>query len=290
MLKRKAFNRIFLTTVIFFIVFVLYTFMNNSSTSDDVSSHFISGSYVYTLNEDDYVSKASVYVSKSLSLEDEIRERLEIITDENNKNSLLPSYFKPILPKNTEVLDVVIEDGIVKLYFSKELYDISSYQAEKMIESIIYTISDDDNVLGIELYADGEMVKYVPHTNKVLPTILTRDFGINKVYDIRETSSVVKVIMTYYGKFDGVFYEIPVTRYVNSDVSKLQVIVDSLDGMVSGLNLISMVDEVKLVDYKISSGCIFLVFDRELNDDEKRIIKASVMANYDVNEVLFGVS
>ena len=289
MLKRKAFNRIFLTTVIFFIVFVLYIFMNDSFPSNGFSNGFVSGSYVYTLNEDNYISKASVYVSKSLSLEDEIRERLEIITDENNKNSLLPSYFKPILPKNTEVLDVVIEDGIVKLYFSKELYDISAYQAEKMIESIIYTISDDD-ILGIELYADGEMVKYVPHTDKMLPTILTRDFGINKVYDIRETSSVVKVVMTYYGKFDGIFYEIPVTRYVNSDVSKLQVIVDNLDGMVSGLNLISMVDEVELVDYKISSGCIFLVFDRELSDDEKKIIKSSVMANYDVNEVLFGVS
>ncbi|MDO4369598.1 MAG: GerMN domain-containing protein [bacterium] len=288
MLKRKAFNRILLTTIIFFIVLILCTFMNGSFDEDSFREKS-QDNYVYTLNSDNYVSKASVYVSKELSLEDEIKEKLEIITDENNKNSLLPSYFKPILPKNTEILDVKLEDSLVKLYFSKELYDINKEQAEKMIESIIYTINDNKDILGIEIYADGDMLKYVPHTDKMLPTVLTRDFGINKTYEISSTSDIVKVVMTYYGSYDGVYYEVPITKYVNSDMDRLDVIINNLDGMVYGLNLISMVDDVELVDYKVNSGCIYVVLNRELDKDEKKVVRSSIFANYDVKDVEFGV-
>ena len=288
MLKRKAFNRILLTTIIFFIVLILCTFMNGSFDEDSFREKS-QDNYVYTLNSDNYVSKASVYVSKELSLEDEIKEKLEIITDENNKNSLLPSYFKPILPKNTEILDVKLEDSLVKLYFSKELYDINKEQAEKMIESIIYTINDNKDILGIEIYADGDMLKYVPHTDKMLPTVLTRDFGINKTYEISSTSDIVKVVMTYYGSYDGVYYEVPITKYVNSDMDRLDVIINNLDGMVYGLNLISMVDDVELVDYKVNSGCIYVVLNRELDKDEKKVVRSSILANYDVKDVEFGV-
>ena len=42
----------------------------------------------------------------------------------------------------------------------------------------------DTLILGIEIYVDGSLLKYVPHTNKQLPAILTKDFGINKTYEI----------------------------------------------------------------------------------------------------------
>jgi hypothetical protein len=119
------------------------------------------------------------------------------MTSENNKNALLPSYFKPILPENTKVLDVVVEDSLVKVYFSKELNNITEEQSEKMIEAIVYTITD-ENILGIEIYVDDQLLKYVPHTKKELPTVLTRDFGINKTYEIFSANDIAKVVMTYY--------------------------------------------------------------------------------------------
>lgn len=289
MLKRKAFNRIFLTTIIFFIVFIVCTFMKGTLEEETHTKKFVNVSYIYTLNKDNYISKASVYVSKELSLEDKIKEKLEIMTEENNKNSLLPSYFKPILPKNTKILDVKIEDSIVKLYFSHELYDINKEQSEKMIESIIYTISDNKNILGIEIYADKDMLKYVPHTNKPLPALLTTDFGINKTYEISSTKDIVKIVMTYYGKNEGTYYEVPVTKYVNGTKEKLEIIIDNLENMVYGLNLISMVDNVELIDYKITSKSIYIILNRELEENEKKVIKSSVLANYDVKDVEFGV-
>ena len=195
MLKKKAFNRIFITTIIFFIVFTLYSLKEVDKKVEVKTNNEKNEEVIYTLNDDDYISKTSVYVSKALTLEDKIREKLEIMVSENNKNALLPSYFRPILPENTRVLDVTVEDSLVKINFSKEFMDVTELQSEKMIEAIVYTITD-ENILGIEIYVEGAMLKYVPHTKKALPTILTKDIGINKTYEIFSSDDISKVVMT----------------------------------------------------------------------------------------------
>ena len=62
-----------------------------------------------------------------------------------------------------------------------------------MIEAIIYTLTDLDDINGVELYINGELLKYIPHTNKNLPTILTKDYGINKKYEISSNKDINKV-------------------------------------------------------------------------------------------------
>ena len=253
MLKRKAFNRIFFSTVAFFLVFTLYNLkvVNNSDINNKIEKN-INKETVYTLNNDNYISKTDVYVGKFYTLEDKIKEKLEIMTSENNKNALLPSYFKPILPENTKVLDVVVEDSLVKVYFSKELNNINEEQSEKMIEAIVYTITD-ENVLGIEIYVEGNLLKYVPHTKKELPTILTKDFGINKTYEIFSSNNIAKVVMTYYTNCGEDLCEVPVTKYVNDDREVLEIVFDELSEVSYDSNFISLLENTKIINYKINN-------------------------------------
>ena len=76
-----------------------------------------------------------------------------------------------------------------------------------------------------ELYINGELLKYIPHTNKNLPTILTKDYGINKKYEISSNKDINKVVLYYLG-FDNNF--IPITKYVNDKREKLEIIVEDL--------------------------------------------------------------
>lgn len=285
MLKKKAFNRIFFTTIIFFIVFSIYSLkeINNNDKRYKKESN-TKVETIYTLNKDNYISKTSIYVSKMLSLEDKIKSKLETMTKDNNKNSLLPSYFKPILPANTKVLDVKKEDSLVKVYFSKELLNINKEQSEKMIESIVYTITD-DSILGIEIYAGGNMLKYVPHTTKELPTILTQNIGINKSYEIDRNSDIKKVFMTYYTNNNNSYYEVPVTKYVNDEREKLEIIFDKLNEDFSGVNLISLLENVKLINYKIESNKIVININKEISEEEKNLIFESIFANYNIKKI-----
>ena len=284
MLKKKAFNKIFFTTIIFFIVFVLYNFKLVSSNSEEEQEQNVSEKeIIYTLNDDDYISKTEVYVGKVFTLEDKIKEKLEIMVKDNNKNALLPSYFKPILPKNTKVENVVVEDSLVKVYFSKELNDITEDQSEKMIEAIIYTITD-ENVLGIEIYVDNKLLKYVPHTKRELPTLLTKDFGINKTYEVNATQDINKIVMTYYTNCDNSYCEVPVTKYINDDREKLEIIFDNLSS-VMGNNLISLIDDVKLSDYKIDDKSVTVDLNKDVSDDEISLIAMSIFNNYDIEKI-----
>ncbi len=285
MLRRKAINRIFFSTIIFFIVFTLYSmkFVDKVVTSDN-SKDKVNEEIIYTLNSDNYISKTSVYVSKVLSLEDRVREKLEIMVKDNDKNVLLPSYFKPILPQNTRVLDVVVEDCLIKVYFSKELNNINKEQSERMIEAIVYTVTD-ENILGIEIYVNGQMLKYVPNTRKVLPTILTKDIGINKSYDINASNDISKVVMMYYTNDNDNYYEVPVTKYVNDDREKLEIIFDEFGKMSYDKSLISMVEGINVLDYSILDDRIVIDVNKELNKEEQNLVFKSIFSNYGAKSI-----
>ena len=286
MLKKKAFNRIFLTTIVFFVVFSLYSLKEtedhyNETKSEQKEENLAN---IYTLNDDNYISKTAVYVSKNLSLEDKIKEKLEIMIAENNKNALLPSYFNPILPKNTKVEDVIVEESLVKVYFSKELMNITEEQSEQMIEAITYTITD-ENILGIEIYVEGNMLKYIPHTSKALPTVLTRDFGINKTYELSSTNDITKVVMTYYGTSNNEYYEIPITKYVNDDREKIEIIMEELENLSFDFNLTTLIENLDLLEYNISDDKISIKLNKDLTKEEETILLTSIFNNYDVEKI-----
>ena len=283
MLKKKAFNRIFITTIIFFITFSFYNLRlvlpNNKNKNTKQNKEII-----YTINNDNYISKAEVYVGKVFTLEDKIKEKLEIMIKDNNKNALLPSYFNPILPENTKVLDVIVEDSIVKVYFSKELQNINEEQSEKMIESIIYTITD-ESILGIEIYVENELLKYIPHTKKEIPTILTKEFGINKTYDVISTKDIVKTTISYYTNCGSNYCEVPVTEYSNDQREKLEIIFDNLCDLPSDKNLINLLENVNLINYKINKEDISINLNKEINLDEINLIVSSIFNNYDIKKI-----
>ena len=290
MLKKKAFNRIYQATILLFLVFSLYTLKGISKPQkikefkekEETSS-------IYTLNDNNYLSKTSIYVSKNVPLEDKIKEKLEVMIKENNKNILLPSYFNPILPKNTKINDVKIEDSLVKLYFSKELMDITEEQSETMIEAITYSITD-ENILGIEIYVEGEMLKYVPHTKKELPTILSKDFGINKTYEISSMEDILKIVLFYYSENNGNYYETPVTKYINGKREKLEIILDDLEAIAKGTNILTLMDEIEILNYEITKDKITVNLTRNLSDKEENIFIKSIFSNYNIKKVVILVN
>lgn len=300
MLKRKALNRIFITTLVFFIVIVLYSVKR---IDNDKISIYKTNSYkteysrnLYTLNDDNYISKTSIYVNKELNTLETVKEVIESMIEENNKNALLPSYFNPILPQNTKIISVLLDDKIIKINFSKEFLNVEEGQEEKLIEAIVYTLTEINDVNGVEIYVENEVLKFIPNSTKNLPTILTRDIGINKVYDINGNKNINKVILYFLG--NGEEY-IPITKYVNDEREKIEIIVESLSNKYLFLNnLISAFSaNLKLLNYKILDNSIILNFNNYLLDDNNNIneeyadvISYCVFNNYDVSNVIFYVN
>ena len=286
MLRKRAINKICLTTLIVFVLFVVSTFFITYDNEENIKYvNDISNSLIYTLNTDDYLVSVPVFVDDNLSLEDKVFELLNIMVIDNNKNYLLPSYSSPILPNGTKIYDVILSDDILKIYFSKELLNIDEKQSSKMIESLIYTVTEFDNVLGIEIYVDNNLLNYVPNSFKVLPTILTRDFGINRVYDLNSNMDIKKVFLNYYDEKNN---NVVITKYLNEDREDVEVIIEELVSYSNLDNIISYLDNnIKLVSYSIGDDVIDLKFNIDVSKDKLLYsqIVSSIFLNYDVSKI-----
>lgn len=297
MIKKKALNRIFISSIAIFIVF---TFVSLNLIKEDKNIYKITDytsakkEFIYTLNEDNYVSKGYIYVSKDLTSLEKVKTLIDTMIEKNNKNALLPSYFKPILPQNTKVLSAELENKIIKINFSSEFLNVSDSQLEKMVEAITYTLTEIDDINGVEIYVEGELLKYVSNM-KNIPTILTKDIGINKKYEITSNNNISKIVLYFLGENDNL---IPITKYVNDDREKIEIIVESLsNNYIFYDNLISVLSyNLKLEDYEICDDTLTLVFndfiydnleEKTVNENLIDIISYSIFDNYDVSKVIF---
>ncbi len=298
MLTKKITKRLFITTIFVFIVMFIYTFKLLPNDKELSNIYYLNNevtSTIYVLDNDLYVSKTEIYVDEK-NIEKKIKTLLEAMTNGNVKSELLKDIFVPVLPKGTKVIDVKVIDDIVKINFSKELLSVTKEIEEKMIESIIYTISDNIDILGIEIYVDGYILKYLPNSLHELPTMLTKEFGINKVYDILSISDINKVVLWYVKAKSDTNYYVPVTRYVNDNRNKVEIIIDSLsssyiyeDNLMSFLN-----SNVRLINYQMKDKGLELYFDELIFDDINNgnileevvyTISHSMFSNFDIDNI-----
>jgi len=273
MLKQKALKRIFITSVAVLIVLSIYSFFKlDDYTNIYGDSYFIEEKdteNIYCLNTDQMVSKTSIYVDQKLSLEEKIQTLLEAMIENNNKNSLLPSYYEPMIPKNTKVLEVKVDKDIVKITFSKEFLEGKKEQNEKMMEAIVYTCSEFDEILGIQIYVENDILRYIPKTNQKLPAVLTRDFGINKVYEVSNNKEIHKVILYYLGSELESDVYVPVTKYLNDSRDKIEIIVEELKNrFLYSSSLRSFLNaHATLKSYEEKNGELVLSFSNGIYDD-----------------------
>ena len=229
MLKKLGIRKIIVTTSALFVIGLLYLFpkrdieLNKKITYVDENSF----SAVYLIDNYNYVGEVSLPVN-STDLEDKLKEKLELLTENSDKSDKIPKGFKSIIPKNTKILSLTIENDSCTVDFSKEFLSISATNEEKLIEAIIFTLTSEKEIKKVIIKVDGNNLTRLPNSNKLLPNILDRTYGINKDYDINSLYGLTKTTIYYTSENDGLTYYVPVTKVNNSKDEKINVIVSEL--------------------------------------------------------------
>lgn len=300
MLKRIALKKIVVTSLSFLILLIIYFFPSNDNYQINTTLTYIEPETmpIYLVDDNDLVSRFEVIKqnSDSLNLIDEVISNLTI---DSESSSHIPSNFKKIIPKGTKILSKDLEDGLLKINFSKELLSVSLESEEKMIEAIIYSLTEIKEVTKIMIFVEGENLKELPNSKKTLPNTLDRSYGINKVYDLESMKDVTKITTYYISKMDEFLYYTPVTTITNSKNEKVEVIIEKLKSSPTyQTNLISyLVSSAELLDYEILENSVNLSFNNQvLSLDENEIIEEvkysialSIRDTYDINETIFYV-
>lgn len=302
MIINSAFKRIALASIILLLLLLFSIFPKSSEYDLDLnkSIEYVSSNNtneIYLLDANNYVARATV-ILRGKTTSDKLREILEIMIIDGKRESMVPNGFKAVIPSDTKILSFEFIDGVVKVNFSKALLDVTKEMEEKVIEAIIYSLTSIEDVKGVLIYIEGSLLSELPQSAKRLPSLLKREFGVNKVYDLNSLSNINEVTVYYINKHDDMYYYVPVTKYTNDNRDKIKIIIDELtSGPIYETNLMSFLNaNAKLLNYELGNDSITLNFNSYILDDlkNKKILEEviysialSVGDNYDVKEVIF---
>ena len=304
MIKRFSMKKISKYTILLLVVFLFYLFPTKEKYDlDKEVSKEVNINYhdIYLIDKNNYVAKTNIQVS-SLKKDLLIDELIEAMKIDGKYQDKIPNGFCALLPSDTKLLGKEINNDVVALNFNSNVLDVKSENEEKVIESLIYSITSIDGIDKIIIKIDGENLKKLPKTGIILDTELTRDYGINKTYDIDSIKGINKVTIYYTNKNNNSdVYYVPVTKYVNNDEEKIKIIIDELASKFSfESNLMSYLNyNTKLLDYNLTENEIDLNFNEYLFDssENKKVLEEviysisySVMDNYNVDKVNFFVN
>lgn len=270
MLRKSAVRRIMVASVALFIFGILSFFPSTleQNLKENTIIENIQKSVLYLPDPQKYVSRIQVVMKNSDTLE-KAREIVELLTINASKSQYLPNGFQAVLPSGTKLNDLAIQNDILKLDFNEIFLKMPKEMEEDAIESLIFSLTEINEVEGILIYVNGELLTKLPHSKIKLPSVLTRDYGINKIYDLTSFQNVIKTTTYYVSKLQDTIYYVPVTEITNNEKEKVEIIIERLKSSpINQTNLMSYLNaNAELLDYEILENDIELSFNHYLLDD-----------------------
>lgn len=310
MLKKLTIRKFLVSAAALMALFLIYLIPkdNTYSLKDKTKTELeyvdkeIATETIYLYDRNGLLARTKVAVAKNPeTVETKAKELLEVLVKDGAGESKIPNGFKAVIPTDTKILSLNYTDGLLKVNFSKELLeDVKKEEEEKIIESIVYTVTSIEEVEKVIIYMEGDILNYLPKSKITLPPTLDRNFGINKEYDIKSSKEVTGVTIYYINQYKDNTYYVPVTKYTNDNREKIDIIIDELaSAPLYHSNLMSFLNQnVKLLEAEQADHQLSLEFNSYIfNDiDEKNILEEviyticlSIGDNYDVEEVSFTV-
>lgn len=306
MLKRKVLQKIMVTTIALFALLLIYVIpsrqvneiLNVEETLEYVDEQVTSE--IFLIDHNDYVARTLVAVNEENNIETKVREIISILTIGSGGENKVPNGFKAIIPEGTKIISLLYQDGLLKINFSKDLLDVKKEDEEKLVESIVYSLTSIEEIKNIIIYVEDEPLTKLPQTNITLPAALNRSFGVNKKYEFTSLNDITDVTIYYINKYNEDYYYVPVTKYMNSEDSKINIIINELStGPVADTNLMSFLNSnTKLLAVEELEDTLNLEFNNYILSDieNQKILEEvvysiclSVEDNYDVEQVAFYV-
>ena len=304
MLKRIYTKKLIICAVALFAIMLIYAIPNKkemNSIKEELSyvNKDVKTSNIFLLDSNNYLASTKI-ITENTDKEKLAKELLESLIIDGPKQDKIPSGFKAIIPSNTTIKSLTINNGVVKVDFSSELMNTNLEDEEKIIEAIVYTLTSIDDIKQVIIYMDGEILIKLPKSKKTIPSTLDRSFGINKEYNITNNKDINKTTVYYISSFNDEKYYVPVTKVNNDNRNKIEIIVDELSSsnvyktnLMSYLNsnakLISASELDDEIDLNFSSEILNDLNTKEILEEVIYTISMSINDNYNVSTIVFNV-
>ena len=281
-------GKFYKTTLILFFLLAIYTILNVNQKEknilrtnlelEDITN--LNTDKVYLLDKNGYLVKVDVFLD-SKTPDDKIKKILDYLrVNKHQKTTDLKGYIK----ENIKILDYKIEDKNIKINFSKDF--LKDPQEKQVITGIVYSLLELEGIEKVSFLVENEPLE--KYSN------LTKEIGINNEYIMDNTNNIKKIVLYYIDSTNN--YYVPVTKYLNDEREKIEIIIDELKN--TKKNLISFINNAtELLNYKEEENVLYLNFNNGLLDKNKEVtekvlntIAYSVFDTYKINTVIFEIN
>ena len=272
MLRKKLLRKIYLTTMIVFILFVISSFTINKSISNIKVEYQTKLSSIYLMDDNNYLLAVPV------SVKDNLMDNIPLIINSLKQGYGHISGLKGLIPNNTKINNVKLNNGLLEIDFNKELLNVNSELEEKIIESILYSLLNFKEIEKVKITIDGKDLKDLLKSNILVNNILTKDFGINKEYSINSLTDIKRVVLYYYEEKDNNKYYVPITKYLNSKDDKIKIIIDNLkNNYLAKPNLMTYINnKINIENYEKEKDIVTISFNSITDFNDAKTIEEAI--------------
>ena len=303
MIKKIYIKKIIISSVALFAFFLIYFIPNKKNDEfqikqkvEYVNTNIITND-IYLLDKNNYLAKTQIPISSD-DIETKAKELITALIQGESMEDKIPNGFKAVIPNNTKILNIEYQNNLIKINFSNNIFDTNKNMEEKIIESIIYTLTSINNVDKIIILIEGKILTKLPQSNITLPSTLDRSFGINKNYNISNNKNINKTTIYYISKYNDLEYYVPVTKITNDTRDKIEIIIDELSSkntyntnLMSYLNsntkVLSVNEENDILTVDFNNYIFNDIDTKDILEEVIYTISLSIEDNYDVKEVIF---
>ena len=300
MLRKLALKKIIIISLSFIVLLLIYFFPTTENYNINTTLTYSNPKTIpiYLVDQNNLVSRFEV-IKNNENNDDLIEEVINNLTIDSQTTNHIPNNFKKVIPKNTKIINQSLTDGLLKINFTKEVLNVTKENEEKMIEAIIYSLTEIKDVKKIMIFVEGENLTTLPNSQKNLPNTLDRTYGINKIYELESMKDITRVTTYYISKMENFSYYTPVTTITNKQNEKVEIIIEKLKTAPTyQTNLVSyLTSSTELLNYEILENSVNLSFnnhilnlnDNEISEEVKYTIALSIRDTYNINETIFYV-
>lgn len=198
-----------------------------------------------------------------------------------------------IIPSNTTINGMSINDGLAKVNFSRNILNVSNALEEaNMVQGIVLTLCDFPAINQVQLMIDGETLETLKYGTDVSKPLNKTDLNIEIGTDSSGAGSKVKVYFCSTSN-SGRDYLVPVTRITSNSSTTLEnSLKELLKGPKDDVNLsLNIPEGTEILNVQVNNNTAIIEFTKEFAslsetpEDEKLVLKSIILTVKEFPEI-----
>lgn len=170
---------------------------------------------LYFKDPEGLVAPVSMYIPKTVEV---AKKSLEYMVQGGPGMTSLPTGFQALLPAGTTVkgINIKTDSKLAIVDFSKEFNNYQAQDERKLLEAVVWTLTELDNVEKVSIRVEGKELKQMALNKTPLDSEMNRAMGINLEFASGMNLGQAVPVTLYFQSqtADKYSYYVPVTRMI----------------------------------------------------------------------------